>query len=382
MTATLDLTQELMRIPSITPEDKGCFDLLIPRLEKLGFEIEYFPCENVMNIWARRGKTEPVFCFAGHTDVVPTGPLEAWTTAPFEPIIRDGVLYGRGAADMKSAVAAFIVSIENFLANHPDHKGSIALLLTSAEEGPSWMGTPVVIKALESRGEKINYCLVGEPSSNKIFGDTLKNGRRGSLNASITIKGKQGHIAYPHLADNPIHRSFAAFDILAKTKWDEGNTFFQPTQCQFSNIHAGTGANNVIPGELHALMNFRFSTEVTAEDLKSKVETVLSQQGLNYSIDWEISGQPFLTAKGNLLQACQEVLKEQFNSEPLVSTNGGTSDGRFIAPTGAEVIELGVCNATIHQIGECVKVDDVEKLTQVYEGVLTKILGQNLNSSN
>jgi succinyl-diaminopimelate desuccinylase len=374
MSNTLALTQQLMAIPSLTPIDAGCLDILAERLRKLDFKIELFPCENAMNLWARRGTEGPVFCFAGHTDVVPTGPLDAWTSHPFTPTLRDGFLYGRGAADMKSAVAAFIVAVENFLSKHSNHSGSIALLLTSAEEGPSQLGTPVVIKALEARGEKIEYCIVGEPSADKIVGDGLKNGRRGSLNALITIQGKQGHIAYPHLADNPIHCALAAFDELIKIEWDKGNTYFQPTQCQFSNIQSGTGATNVIPGLLTAQLNFRFSTEVTAEALKAKVESVFKAHRLNYHINWELSGQPFLTSEGTLLQACRDVIEEQLRLIPRVSTDGGTSDGRFIAPTGAEVVELGICNATIHQINECVQVDELEKLTALYEGILKKIL--------
>jgi succinyl-diaminopimelate desuccinylase len=374
MNPTLELTQQLMAIPSLTPEDKGCLEILAERLGKLDFELEFFPCENALNLWARRGKASPVFCFAGHTDVVPTGPLDAWTSPPFTPTLRDGFLYGRGAADMKSAVAAFIVAIENFLVTHPTHKGSIALLLTSAEEGPSQLGTPVVIKALEARSEKIDYCIVGEPSADNVLGDGIKNGRRGSLNAIITVQGKQGHIAYPHLAENPMHKAFAAFDALTQIKWDEGNAFFQPTQCQFSNIHSGTGATNVIPDALKAQLNFRFSTEVTAEELKAKVESVFKAHQLNYKITWELSGQPFLTAEGPLLQACRTVIKEQLGIEPRISTDGGTSDGRFIAPTGAQVVELGVCNATIHQINECVKIDALEQLTSLYEGILKKVL--------
>ncbi len=373
MSAVLALTQQLIRIPSITPEDKGCLDIIAARLKKLGFTIEFFPCQKANNLWARRGTTGPVFCFAGHTDVVATGPLEQWQSPPFEPTIRDGYLYGRGAADMKSGVAAFIIAIENFLQVHPNHHGSIALLITSAEEGPSELGTPVVIKALEARGEKINYCIVGEPSSQNQLGDTIKNGRRGSMHGKLTVHGKQGHIAYPHLATNPIHAASKAIAELIALEWDKGNEYFQPTQLQFYEIQAGTGAGNVIPGVLTCGFNFRFSPEVSAPQLQQRVQAVLTAQQLKYDISWELSGMPFLTKVGKLVNACQDVIEAQLGIKTTLSTSGGTSDGRFIAPTGAEVVELGVSNATIHQINECVALTELEQLVKLYDGILIKM---------
>lgn len=374
MSDTLALTQHLIALPSVTPADHGCQQLIAERLAPLGFQADYLNFEEVENLWLRRGTDEPVFCFAGHTDVVPTGPLSAWESAPFQPEIRDGLLYGRGAADMKGSIAAFVIAVENFVRAHPKHKGSIALLITSDEEGPSKYGTVKVVETLEARQEKITWCLVGEPSSSKQLGDTIKNGRRGSLNAKLTVQGKQGHVAYPQLADNPIHRVAPALAELAAEVWDQGNEFFPPTSFQISNLNAGTGANNVIPGTLEALINFRFSTELTEAEIKLRTETILNKYVTNYYLDWSLSGKPFLTGRGKLVAATVKAIQETLNISPELSTSGGTSDGRFIAPTGAEVVELGPCNATIHQINECVSVNDLEKLTTIYQRTLEHLL--------
>lgn len=374
MSATLELTKALIARPSVTPDDQGCQQMLCDRLEPLGFEAEHLRFDDVDNIWLRRGTEGPVLCFAGHTDVVPTGPLEAWSSDPFQPEIRDGMLYGRGAADMKGSIAAFVVACENFVKSNPDHTGSIALLITSDEEGPSINGTVKVVETLEARGEKIDWCLVGEPSSTREAGDTIKNGRRGSLNAKLTIKGKQGHVAYPHLADNPIHRAAPALGELAAIEWDQGNDFFPPTTFQISNLNAGTGATNVIPGEVTALINFRFSTELTENQIRERTETLLNQHNLNYNISWKLSGQPFLTAEGELVAACVDSIRQHAGINTQLSTAGGTSDGRFIAPTGAQVVELGPCNNTIHQIDECVSVADLDKINEIYEAVLGQLL--------
>lgn len=374
MSDTLALTQQLIALPSVTPVDHGCQQLIAERLAPLDFKAEYLNFEEVENLWLRRGTEGPVFCFAGHTDVVPTGPLTAWDSAPFQPEIRDGLLYGRGAADMKGSIAAFVIAAENFVRNHPEHQGSIAMLLTSDEEGPSKYGTVKVVETLEARHEKITWCLVGEPSSSKQLGDIIKNGRRGSLNAKLTVRGKQGHVAYPQLADNPIHRVAPALAELTSEVWDHGNEFFPPTSFQISNLNAGTGANNVIPGSLEALINFRFSTELTEAEIKLRTETILNKYLSNYYLDWSLSGYPFLTGRGNLVSATVKAIQEIVNIETELSTSGGTSDGRFIAPTGAEVVELGPCNATIHQINECVAVDDLEKLTLIYQRILEHLL--------
>ncbi len=371
---TLELSLELLRQPSITPVDHNCQNIMADRLAKIGFAIEPMRFEDVDNLWARRGTTEPVFCFAGHTDVVPTGNLEAWNTAPFVPEIRDGKLYGRGSADMKTALAAMIVATERFVAKHPDHKGSIAYLITSDEEGPAKNGTVKVIETLEQREEKIKWCLVGEPSSTHRLGDIVKNGRRGSLNAVLTVQGKQGHVAYPHLANNPIHQAAPALAELSSTIWDHGNEYFPATSFQISNIHAGTGATNIIPGTLDVTFNFRFSTEVTADELKLRVNEILERHGLTFSIDWNLSGLPFITPVGDLVHATQKAIQDVCHIETELSTSGGTSDGRFIAPTGAEVIELGVLNASIHQINEHVNVDDLEPLAEIYENILINLL--------
>ena len=371
---TLALSLELLRQPSVTPVDHNCQNIMAERLKKVGFNIESMRFEDVDNLWARRGTEGPLFCFAGHTDVVPTGKLDAWHSEPFIPEIRDGKLYGRGSADMKTALAAMVVATERFVAKHPDHKGSIAYLITSDEEGPSINGTVKVIETLEARQEKITWCLVGEPSSTDVMGDIIKNGRRGSLNGVLTVQGKQGHVAYPHLAKNPIHLATAVLDQLCKETWDNGNEYFPATSFQISNIQAGTGATNVIPDTLTVTFNFRYSTEVTADVLKARVIEMLEQHGLTYHIDWTLSGLPFLTPVGELVNAAKKAIKDVTNVDTTLSTSGGTSDGRFIAPTGAQVIELGVLNATIHQINEHVNVDDLEPLAEVYEQILVNLL--------
>lgn len=374
MSDTLALTQQLIALPSVTPLDHGCQHLIAERLAPLGFQAEFLNFEEVENLWLRRGTEGPIFCFAGHTDVVPTGPLAAWDSPPFEPQIRDGLLYGRGAADMKGSIAAFVIAAENFVCEHPHHQGSIALLITSDEEGPSKYGTVKVIETLEARHEKITWCLVGEPSSSKQLGDIIKNGRRGSLNAKLTVQGKQGHVAYPQLADNPIHRVAPALAELAAEVWDHGNEFFPPTSFQISNLNAGTGANNVIPGSLEALINFRFSTELTEAEIKQRTETILNKYVKNYYLEWSLSGHPFLTARGKLVAATVKAIQDIVNIEAELSTSGGTSDGRFIAPTGAEVVELGPCNASIHQINECTNIDDLFQLTRIYQRILEQLL--------
>lgn len=371
---TLDLSLELLRQPSVTPVDHTCQTIMAERLKPLDFNIESMRFEDVDNLWARRGTQKPLFCFAGHTDVVPTGKLEDWETAPFVPEIRDGKLYGRGSADMKTALAAMIVATERFVKNHPDHKGSIAYLITSDEEGPAKNGTVKVIETLEKRNEKIDWCLVGEPSSTNRLGDIVKNGRRGSLNAQLTIQGKQGHVAYPHLAKNPIHLATKALDELCNTIWDHGNEYFPATSFQISNIGAGTGATNIIPNTLNVTFNFRYCTEVTAEELKTRVMEILDRHHLEYHIEWNHSGKPFITPVGDLVHATQKAIQHVCGYETELSTSGGTSDGRFIAPTGAQVIELGVLNATIHQVNEHVDVHDLEPLSEIYEQILVNLL--------
>ncbi|MGF1685981.1 succinyl-diaminopimelate desuccinylase [Photobacterium japonica] len=368
------LAKDLMRRPSVTPEDEGCQDVMIARLEQLGFTIETMVFEDTTNLWARRGTQAPLFVFAGHTDVVPAGNLSHWHTPPFEPTIIDGYLHGRGAADMKGSLACMVVAIERFLAEHPDHNGSIALLITSDEEGPFINGTTRVIDTLEARNEKIDMCIVGEPSSTHAVGDVVKNGRRGSITGDVIFKGVQGHVAYPHLADNPVHRAMPALAELAATTWDNGNAYFPPTSFQIANLSAGTGASNVIPGEFHVQFNFRFSTELTVDDIKRKTQSVLDAHGLDYDLTWTFSGHPFLTDKGTLLEAVVSAIEEVNHQQPELLTTGGTSDGRFIARTGAQVVELGPVNATIHKVNECVKVADLEKLTDMYQKVLEKAL--------
>ena len=372
--ATLDLSLQLLRQPSVTPEDHTCQTIMADRLSKIGFNIENMRFEDVDNLWARRGTEAPVFCFAGHTDVVPTGKLDAWESDPFKPEIRDGKLYGRGSADMKTALAAMVVASERFVEKHPNHKGSIAFLITSDEEGPSINGTVKVVDTLEARNEKLTWCLVGEPSSTNTLGDIVKNGRRGSLNANLTVKGKQGHVAYPHLAIIPIHTAANAIAELCETVWDNGNEYFPATTFQISNINSGTGATNVVSGTLNTLFNFRYSTEVTAEQLKARTLEILDRHGVEYDIQWTLSGLPFLTPVGELVNAARTAILNVTGTETELSTSGGTSDGRFIAPTGAQVLELGVLNATIHQINEHVNIDELEPLAEIYEQILVELL--------
>lgn len=374
LSPTLKFTLDLIREPSVTPFDADCQTLMIRRLEAIGFRIERLRFGDVDNFWARRGSEAPVFCFAGHTDVVPTGPAEQWKTPPFEPRIEAGMLTGRGAADMKGSLAAMVVACERFVAEHPDHRGSIAYLITSDEEGVAVDGTVRVVETLEARQEKIDWCLVGEPSSTAQVGDVIKNGRRGSLGGFLTVHGRQGHVAYPHLADNPIHRALPALAELAAETWDHGNEFFPATSFQISNIRAGTGANNVIPGDLDVVFNFRFSTELTETQLRERTETLLQRHGLRYTLNWKLSGQPFLTPRGDLVDAAVAAIKHVTGRDTELSTSGGTSDGRFIAPTGAQVVELGPVNKTIHQINECVSANDLDTLTDIYERLLKKLL--------
>ncbi len=374
MSDTQKLAIDLISRDSVTPDDKGCQTLMAERLQAIGFNIEKLPFEEVENIWARRGSTPPLFAFAGHTDVVPTGPVEQWDVPPFEPQVIDGVLYGRGAADMKGSLAAMITATERFIAAHPDHKGSIAYLITSDEEGPSINGTVKVVEHLQARNEKIDMCLVGEPSSTHKLGDVVKNGRRGSLSGTLVIHGKQGHVAYPHLALNPVHQSAAAIKELVEIQWDQGNEFFPPTSFQISNIHAGTGANNVIPGDLEILFNLRFSTQTTEQEIRQKVEAVLDKYKLDYDLQWNLSGHPFITPEGELVAATCKAIKKVCGYDTELSTAGGTSDGRFIAPTGSQVIELGPLNATIHQINEHVLAEDLDTLSEIYEEILKELL--------
>ncbi len=374
LTPTLELALQLLRRPSVTPDDAGCQQLICQRLEPLGFRCEHMPFGEVSNLWARRGNEAPVFAFAGHTDVVPTGPLDAWDSPPFEPTLRDGLLYARGAADMKSSIACFIVACEGFIAEHPRHQGSIALLITSDEEGPARDGTVKVIETLQARDEHIDWCLVGEPSSTERLGDVVKNGRRGSLGARLVILGQQGHVAYPHLADNPVHRAAPFLAELVAIEWDQGNDFFPPTTLQISNIHAGTGATNVIPGELVVDFNLRFSTELTPEAIQQRVGQLLERHGLDHRIEWNLSGLPFITETGALLDAARDAIRAVEGIDTTMSTAGGTSDGRFIAPTGAQVLELGPVNASIHKINEHVRVTDLEALTRIYRKMLENLL--------
>jgi len=374
MSDTLSLAKALIARRSLTPDDAGCQDILIERLEKLGFKIERMRFGNVDNFWARHGTSAPIVAFAGHTDVVPSGPAESWFSPPFEPTMRDGLLYGRGAADMKTSLAAFITAIEAFLAQHPNHAGSIALLITSDEEGVAVDGTVRVVETLRARGESIDYCVVGEPTSNKQVGDTIKNGRRGSLSGTLTVKGVQGHIAYPHLVKNPIHLAAPAIAELAATIWDNGNEYFPPTSWQISNIKGGTGATNVVPGTLDILFNFRFSTASTEQGLKDKVHAILDKHGLEYDLAWELSGKPYLTAQGSLVAAISKAIQQSYGITPELSTTGGTSDGRFIADICPQVIEFGPLNATIHKLNECVGVADIEPLKLTYQRTLENLL--------
>ena len=373
MSDTLDLAKALISRDSVTPEDKGCQTLMIERLKNIGFEIKPLKFGEVDNFWALRGEAEPVFVFAGHTDVVPVGPN--WATNPFEPSIKDGMLFGRGAADMKGSLAAMVTATERFIQDFPDHQGAIGFLITSDEEGPAVDGTVKVCEYLQKNNQAVNYCLVGEPSSTNQLGDIIKNGRRGSLNANLRIIGKQGHIAYPHLAQNPIHIALPALEELATKAWDEGNEYFPATSFQISNINAGTGATNVIPGEIEVVFNFRYSTESTHDELQQGVEAILDKHKLNYELDWNHSGFPFLTPEGALVGSCVQAIKQVCGVDAKLSTSGGTSDGRFIAPMlEAQVVELGPLNATIHQVDECVSVQDLDNLSNVYYQILKNIL--------
>jgi len=374
VSGALQLAQELIGRRSVTPEDGGCQAMVAERLARIGFKCEPMRFGEVTNLWARRGSERPLVCFAGHTDVVPTGPLSEWHTDPFVPTIKDGRLYGRGAADMKSSIAAFVVAVEAFIENTPSHGGSIALLLTSDEEGPSVDGTVKVVEALKRRGETMDYCIVGEPTSVDALGDTLKNGRRGSLSGRLSVKGIQGHVAYPHLARNPVHQLAPALAELAKTQWDKGNESFPPTTWQVSNIHAGTGAGNVIPGSVEVDFNFRFSTESTDASLMQRVESILKKHGLEYSISWVLGARPFLSAQGRLAQVMQEVCKRHTGRNAELSTTGGTSDARFIIEISPEVIELGPVNASIHKLNEHIEVAALEQLSRIYLDVLRALL--------
>jgi succinyl-diaminopimelate desuccinylase len=374
MSATLELAKQLISRASVTPDDAGCQALMCERLEAIGFRCENLPFGEVSNFWARRGDSGPLLVFAGHTDVVPPGPMEKWSCDPFTPEVREGLLYGRGAADMKGSLAAMVTACEAFIAQHPAHPGSVAFLVTSDEEGPSIDGTVKVVEHLQARGESIDLCLVGEPSSREHVGDVIKNGRRGSLNGKLTIRGKQGHVAYPQLASNPIHRCAPALAELTAIEWDQGNEFFPPTSFQVSNIHAGTGAENVVPGELQLMFNLRYSTQLDAPRIRERVHAVLDKHQLDYSLDWRLSGKPFLTPAGELVAAARDAIRELSGIDTELSTSGGTSDGRFIAPTGAQVVELGPVNATIHQVNECVSVDDLELLSAMYRRILEKLL--------
>ena len=371
---TLALARQLIQIDSITPDDKGCQKILCDRLSAIGFACEQIDFNDVQNLWARLGDSGPLFVFAGHTDVVPTGPIEQWRYPPFDATVVDNTLYGRGSADMKSSIAAMVCACEQLLASQPELKGSIAFLITSDEEGPAVDGTVRVIDALQQRGEHIDWCLVGEPSSTKTVGDVIKNGRRGSLGGVLTVHGQQGHIAYPHLAANPIHLFAPALNELVAIEWDQGNDFFPPTSFQISNINAGTGATNVIPGELEVVFNLRFSTEITDAEIRRRVEAVLDKHQLQYELQWNLSGQPFLTAEGELVDATQAAIEEICGVKTELSTAGGTSDGRFIAPTGAQVVELGPVNESIHKIDENTDIVELDRLTQIYLRILEKLL--------
>ena len=373
---TVSLLSELVKRDSVTPDDKGCQELLGQRLERAGFTLEHMPSNGVTNLWARRGVSAPLLVFAGHTDVVPTGDLNAWSSPPFDAVIKDDHLIGRGAADMKGGVAAMIVAIERFVASAAHAQGSIAVLLTSDEEGPATDGTRVVIDQLQARQEQIDYCVVGEPTSTDRLGDVIRHGRRGSLGAKVTVQGKQGHVAYPHLADNPVHRAMPALAQLSEIIWDNGNDHFPPTTLQISNIHAGTGATNVIPGDLTVEFNLRYSPETTIEHIQLTVKNLFDKHGLTTEITWKDSAHPFITTPGTLTDAMQKAIGEEVGISATLDTGGGTSDGRFIAPTGAQVIEFGPINATIHQIDERVSCTDIDSLTRIYESVLHQLLGK------
>jgi len=371
---TLALARDLIRRPSVTPDDAGCQTLIGLRLAALGFHLEPMPSNGVSNLWARRGRASPLFCFAGHTDVVPPGPRSDWASDPFEPQIRDGLLYGRGAADMKGSIAAMVTAAETFVRAHPDHRGSIAFLITSDEEGLATDGTVKVVEALLARGEHIDYCLVGEPSCRERLGDTIKNGRRGSLNGFLTVHGRQGHVAYPHLAKNPLHAFAPVLARLVAEEWDQGNAHFPPTSFQIANLNVGTGAENVIPGRLTAQFNLRFGSELTEEEIRRRVTAMLDAGDFDYELSWRLSGRPFLTSAGELVETARRAIVEVTGEQAELSTSGGTSDGRFIAAFGGQVLELGPLNATIHQANERVAVEDLERLSAIYRAILERLL--------
>lgn len=371
---TLELTKKLISSPSISPEDAGCQQILAEALQEIGFNITHLPFEDVSNLWATHGDQSPRFVFAGHTDVVPPGPAEQWKTPPFVPTLVDNVLYGRGAADMKGSLAAMITASRKFLKQYPKHKGSLAFLITSDEEADAINGTVKMVEYLEKHGIRMDWCVIGEPSSSKQTGDVIRTGRRGSLNADLRFRGIQGHIAYPDKAVNPIHGAMSALSELVATEWDQGNEYFPPTSMQISNIHAGTGVNNVIPGEMNLKFNFRFSSESSAEELKARVHALLDRHNLDYTLSWMLSGHPFLTRQGVLISAVQQSIRQIMKLETRLSTSGGTSDGRFIAPTGTEVVELGPCNQTIHQANECVDLIQLNQLTDIYFDILKRLL--------
>ena len=372
--STFELARQIMARPSVTPDDAGCCDIFAERLKALGFAIEFIKRNGVTNLWARRGRAKPLFVFAGHTDVVPTGPLEKWTSPPFAPEVRDGMLYGRGAADMKSSLAAALTATEAFIAANPEHAGSIAFLLTSDEEGDATDGTVAVVEALKARGEMLDYCIIGEPTSVDTLGDMIKNGRRGSLSGKLTVKGIQCHIAYPHLGKNPIHLAAPAIAELAATEWDQGNEYFPPTTWQISNIHGGTGATNVIPGSVEIKFNFRFSTASTVEGLQQRLRGVLDQHGLEYDIEWTLGARPFLTGRGPLADAASIAIRDICGIETELSTTGGTSDGRFIAEICQQLLEIGPVNATSHKIDECIAIDSLPKLSAIYRHILGTLI--------
>ncbi|HAT25299.1 MAG TPA: succinyl-diaminopimelate desuccinylase [Pantoea septica] len=369
----IELAQQLIRRPSLSPDDAGCQALMIARLEAIGFQVEPMLIDDTLNFWATRGQGETL-AFAGHTDVVPPGDASRWINPPFEPTIRDGMLFGRGAADMKGSLAAMVVAAERFVAAHPNHKGRLAFLITSDEEASAKNGTVKVVERLMARNERVDYCLVGEPSSTEVVGDVVKNGRRGSMTANLTIHGVQGHVAYPHLADNPVHRAMPALNALVATEWDSGNAFFPPTSMQIANVQAGTGSNNVIPGEFFVQFNFRFSTELTDQMIKERVAALLDSYQLRYTLEWNASGQPFLTSRGKLVDAVVRAVSHYNEIKPQLLTTGGTSDGRFIARMGAQVVELGPVNATIHKINECVKAADLQTLSRMYQRIMEQLV--------
>lgn len=373
LSPTLELAIDLLSRPSVTPVDEGCQALMIDRLKAIGFDIHKLDFDDIENFWAVRGDSGPLLAFAGHTDVVPTGPVDQWQQPPFEPIIKDGMLLARGAADMKGSLAAMVTACEIFVEEHPNHSGRIGFLITADEEGPAINGTVKVVEWLQQQGETLDWCIVGEPSSTNTVGDVIKNGRRGSLGAKLSVKGIQGHVAYPHLARNPIHQLSPALDELAKETWDRGNDFFPATSFQVSNINGGTGATNVIPGDVEVIFNFRFSTELTETDLRQRTEAILDKHGLEYDLQWNLSGQPFLTSEGRLIEATVAAIKAETGTDTELSTAGGTSDGRFIAPMGTQVVELGPVNATIHKIDECVKAEDLNTLHKIYAGILERL---------